>query len=151
MLLLHYLLFLHLPEPLILCDAYRLAGCTIAEHQGHSTKNQNLAFSAFLGKCQFLDLKRSSPKLGASPKLGSRLGPILIDQAWSQLFGPDPKQLIGFGWVWSEHRQNRVLNRDWWKSPNSCHHITTSPSRHTIETVWEAQVQLLVSSFAFYQ
>jgi hypothetical protein len=72
---------LHLPKPLILCDAYHLAGYTIAEHQGHSTKNQNLAFSAFLGKCQFLDLKRSSPKLGALPKSGSRLGPILIDQA----------------------------------------------------------------------
>jgi hypothetical protein len=71
-----------------------------------------------------LDLKRSSPKLGALPKSGSRLGPILIDQAWSQL--------IGFGWVWSEHRQNWVLNRDWWKSPKSCHHITTSPSRHTL-------------------
>jgi hypothetical protein len=33
-------------------------------------------FQHFLGKCQFSNLKRSSPKLGASPKSGSRSGPI---------------------------------------------------------------------------
>ncbi len=62
-------------------------------------------FQHFLGKYQFSDHKRSSPKLGALPKSGSQSGPIrfdwadpnwsgltMIDQAWSWL--------IGFGQAW---------------------------------------------------